>query len=743
MLDKIKQDRLNKLENFKKAGMEGFPAGPFARESLAEVLAREVDSAGAGSREAKNSVQVAGRVVLKREMGNITFLHLQDQSGRGQVVINKKELEEADPEKNSDKGGDYKFWTKNLDLGDFVGVKGERFDTQKGERSVLARKLTLLTKSLRPLPDKFKGLENEDRRQRFRELELITQQESFEKFQRRSAAIRTIRQFMWQHDFSEVETPVLQAVYGGTYAKPFVTHHNSLDFELFLRIAPEMFLKRLMTGGLERVFEIGKCFRNEGMDPSHLQEFTMMEFYWAYADYQQLMDFTEQMMGEVIEKVYGGRYEVNFGGEKINLKPPYRRVTFRQLIKEELGVEFEDLDSAEKVEKYIQDQGLKDQVDLSGKVSWSAKIDELYKKTVRKKLIQPVFVTDYPKEFMALAKEKADQPGTVATFQLVINTWEMTKAYNELNDPVDQKERFESQARLQAAGDEEAMPYDHDFVESMEYGMPPMAGWGMGLDRFFSLLEEEENLRDVVLFPTMKPQQQIGEREQDFEHEQESNSKETESETHSGAAEDAETGELGIGYSEAQALLKKHLLDPVDRLHSRESELIMRALARHFGEDEEKWGIIGLLHDIDWEETKNQTELHCLKTREILEKEGGTDFLIEAIQSHAYGQGWQAEYYGAPEFKDKRRTTRLQHSLAAAETVTGLIMATAKVRPDGKLSSVKLSSLKKKFKSKGFAAGCNREIIRECEEAGLPLDEFLAIALGALQEKEGELVFSR
>jgi lysyl-tRNA synthetase class 2 len=755
MLDKIKQDRLKKLDNFKKAGMEGFPAGPFAKEDLVEVLRRE---------EGKE-VQVAGRVVLKREMGNITFLHLQDQSGRGQIVINKKELDEAG---KGDLGGDYKFWVKNLDLGDFVGVAGRRFNTQKGERSVLAHKLTLLTKSLRPLPDKFKGLENEDRRQRFRELELITQRESLEKFQRRSAAIEAIRRFMWRHNFSEVETPVLQAVYGGTYAKPFVTRHNALDFQLFLRIAPEMFLKRLTTGGFERVFEIGKCFRNEGMDPSHLQEFTMFEFYWAYADYEQLMEFTEQMISEVVEKVYDGNYEVTFGEEKIDLRPPYRRVTFRELIKEQLGVEFEDLDSVEKVEKYIQEQGLAEQIDLSGKVSWSAKIDELYKKTVRKKLIQPVFVTDYPKEFMALAKEKADQPGTVATFQLVINSWEMLKAYNELNDPVDQKERFETQERLQAAGEEEAMPYDHDFVESMEYGMPPMAGWGMGLDRFFSLLEEEENLRDLVLFPTMKPlgQEQVcnllpeddkgsryhtcsrpefqGEGTDGEGTELKGPSSAAGTELQARSSNNEEEGELGIDYPTAQKLLEEHLLDPIDRLHSRETELIMRALARHFGQDEEKWGIIGLLHDIDWEETKNQTELHCVKTREILQAAGGTDFLIEAIQSHAYGQAnqeeSQAEYYGAPEFKDKRRTTRLQHALAAAETVTGLIMATAKVRPDGKLTSVKLSSLKKKFKTKSFAAGCNREIIRECEEIGLTLEEFLEVALKALQEKESELL---
>ena len=693
MLEEIREEKIKKLKNFKEKGIEPYPSESFEKEELKSVSGKTVGE----------KVQVAGRIMLLRNMGNITFLHLQDESGRMQVVLNKKKLDE-----------DYKFWTKNLDIGDFLGVSGERFDTQKGEKSVLAKKLTLLSKSILPLPDKFKGLENDDKRQRMRELEMISDQEVLQRFKRRGEATKVIREMMWKENFNEIETPILQNVYGGTYAKPFTTHYNSLDFDLFLRIAPEIFLKRSVTGGFEKVFEIGKCFRNEGMDPSHLQEFTMFEFYWPYVDYKALMGFTEKLISEIVEKVYDGNYKVNFGGNEIDLKPPYKRITFRELVKEYLKVDFSELDTAEKIGKYVEENNLQNKVNLEGKISWSAKIDELYKKTIRNKITQPIFVTDYPKEFMALAKTKGDDPETVATFQLVVNTWELIKAYNELNDPIDQKERFEAQERLSLEGDEEAMPYDHDFVESMEYGMPPMAGWGMGLDRFFSLLEGEENLRDLVIFPTMKPKEKNGK-------------------VTGGDDKKEVTQDLGIDNAEAEKLVGKHITEEVTRLHSVETEIIMRALAKHFGEDEGKWGVIGLLHDIDWDLTKDDVKNHTIKSVEILKDAGASDFLIETIVSHGWGDN------GCGEDSDKERQTKLQHCLAAAETLTGLIVASALMQPDKKLSSVKLKSLKKKFKSKSFAANCNREIIKECEQAGISLDGFLEIGLKALQRESKKL----
>lgn len=484
-----RDERFGKIKELKALGINPYPSISDKKNDISEIK----DKFEKFEKE-KPSLVIAGRLISKRSHGNLTFSNLQDASGNIQLAFTKKEI-----------GADsYKTLTKLIDIGDFIEVNGECFVTHKGEKSVLVKEFKLLSKALRPLPEKWHGLSDADKRQRFRELEMISDRDVFLKFKRRSEAIRTIREFMWSKNFTEIETPILQTVYGGTYAKPFTTHYNALDFDLFLRIAPEIFLKRSITGGFEKIFEIGKCFRNEGMGPAHLQEFTMFEFYWPYVNYEKLMDFTEEMIKEVVDKVYKN-FKVKYGEKEINLEPPFPRKTFADLVKDYLGVELSEIDTVEKVEKFVKDKNLEKEVNLSDKIGWSAKMDELYKKTIRKKIIDPIFVTDYPKEFMALAKTKDDDPKKVATFQLVVNTWELIKAYNELNDPIDQKERFEAQERLIMEGDEEAMPYDYDFVESMEYGMPPIAGWGMGLDRFFSLLEGEENLRDLILFPTMKP----------------------------------------------------------------------------------------------------------------------------------------------------------------------------------------------------------------------------------------------
>jgi lysyl-tRNA synthetase, class II len=484
-----RKDRIRKLENLKNLGINPYPSKSKRTHTIKEVF----DNFKELEKETKN-IYITGRLKSMRGHGNLTFANLEDESGKIQLAISKKEV-----------GADqYKLFVKNLDMGDFIEANGITFLTHKGEQSINVKGFKILAKAIRPLPEKWHGLSDSDKKQRFRELEMISNKETTEKFKRRFKATKAIRDFMWGNDFTEVETPILQNVYGGTYAKPFTTHYNALDFNLYLRIAPEIFLKRSVVGGFEKIFEIGKCFRNEGMGPAHLQEFTMFEFYWPYTDYEKLMTFTEKLIKEVVEKVYKN-YKVKYGEHEINLKPPYPRKTFRELVKEYLKVELEEIDTVEKLEKFVKKNKLEKQANIDDKIGWSAKMDELYKKTIRNKIINPIFVTDYPKEFMALAKTKDDDPNTVATFQLVVNTWELIKAYNELNDPIDQKERFEAQERLIMEGDEEAMPYDYDFVESMEYGMPPMAGWGMGLDRFFSLLEGEDNLRDLNIFPTMKP----------------------------------------------------------------------------------------------------------------------------------------------------------------------------------------------------------------------------------------------
>lgn len=485
-----REERIRKLDEIRSQGINPYPASSKRNISISKILENF-------SEAEKNCIIniMAGRLRIKREHGNLCFAQVQDDTGTIQVAFSKKDI-------GADK---FKFFNKLIDIGDFIEVTGTCFVTHKGEQSIMASDYTLLSKALRPLPEKWHGLTDDDKRQRFRELEMISDTEVVNKFNRRSAVIKTIREFMWSNGFSEVETPVLQNVYGGTYAKPFTTHYNVLDFDLYLRIAPEIFLKRSIVGGFEKIFEIGKCFRNEGMDSDHLQEFTMFEFYWPYNDYQQLMEFTEKLFTVVIETVYDGNFKIMHKDATIDFKPPYKRIKFADLIEQYLKVKLSDLDTTDKITKYISENNLLGIVNMENKLGWSAQLDELYKKTVRKKIIEPIFVTDYPKEFMALAKANADNPEKVSTFQLVVNGCELLKAYNELNDPIDQKERFEKQERLIMEGDEEAMPYDHDFVESMEYGLPPVAGWGMGIDRFFALLEGEDNLRDTIIFPTMKP----------------------------------------------------------------------------------------------------------------------------------------------------------------------------------------------------------------------------------------------
>jgi lysyl-tRNA synthetase class 2 len=685
-----REDRIERLNKTWKQNINPFPNNIKRTHKNLEVLEEH-----AKLEKDKDNIVLVGRLRSKRSHGNLSFINLEDQSGAIQIALSKKETL------------NYKDFLKLIDIGDFLEVQGSAFTTQKGEKSILASDWRLIAKAIRPLPDKFHGLSDDDKRQRFRELEMIANRDVLKKFQKRFKAIEEIRKFMWQADFTEVETPILQNVYGGTYAKPFVTHYNELKQDFYLRIAPEMFLKRTVVGGFERVFEIGKCFRNEGMGPAHLQEFTMFEFYWAYSNYEKLMEFSEEIIKKIVEKVYK-KFHITYGENIINLKPPFPRVTFAKLLKQYLDIELEEIDSEDKLKDFIEERGLEKEVNLEGKVSWASMMDEVYKKLIRKNIVQPVFVTDYPKDFMALAKTKEDDPDTVATFQLVVNGWELIKAYNELNDPIDQQERFEDQDRLMAEGEEEAMPYDKDYVESMEYGMPPMAGWGMGLDRFFALLEEEQNIRDMVMFPTMKNK----------------NSQNSIINENQG---------LGIDYQGAQELVAKYITDENTKKHSIESEAIMRALAKHFGEDEEKWGIIGLLHDIDWDLTKDDVKNHTVKAVDILKEAQASDYLIESILSHTYGS---QECGSNP---DKVRSTKLEYSLVAAETMTGLIIASALMQPDKKLSSVKISSLKKKFKQKSFAANCNRENIKEIEKTGLSLDEFFEISLKSLQKISDDL----
>ncbi len=433
-------------------------------------------------------VSVAGRMIALRSFGKAAFSHLQDETGKIQVYFRKDILKEA-----------YGI-VKNLDIGDIVGVKGELFRTRTGELTVMVREFNLLTKSLRPLPEKWHGLKDVELRYRQRYVDLIVNPQVRETFARRSAIIKFIRDFLEREGFIEVETPMMHQIPGGAAARPFKTHHNALGIDLYLRIAPELYLKRLLVGGYERVFEINKNFRNEGISTRHNPEFTMLEFYVAYRDYRFLMDFTERLFTELLKEITGS-LRLKYGDLEIDFSPPWERISmFDALI--DAGVPEEVLMDYGKARDWARGKG----IDLSGAVTLGKLLDEIFKEMVEPSLVGPVFITDYPVELSPLAKRKPDAPDFVERFELFIASREIANAFTELNDPQDQRERFLKQVEAKEKGDEEAHWMDADFIRALEYGMPPAAGEGIGIDRLVMLLTNSPSIRDVILFPQMKPE---------------------------------------------------------------------------------------------------------------------------------------------------------------------------------------------------------------------------------------------
>ena len=481
------QDRYIKLEKIRSQGINPYP------EKFAQTHAMmEAHGSAQGSQ-----VKVAGRIMTFRDMGKITFAHLQDQSGRIQIVFQGDGL-----------GKENYHFLKLLDLGDYVGVEGEIITTQKGEISVLVKAFVLLSKSLRPMPEKWHGLKDKEIAYRQRYLDLMSNRETMERFQFRSNFIKALREFYWQNHFIELETPILGSSASGALAKPFTTHHHALDQNFYLRIAIETPQKEAIVGGFERTFEIGRVFRNEGIDPSHLQEFTMCEHYAAYWNYEDNMDFTEKMFHHLLDTTLGGKTVEIPDREgkllKIDFGKPWKRYSMRDLIEKDSGIDIDKHSDAESLSKAIKKKKI-DIEDLS-RLGRGNMIDQLYKKVSRPKLIQPTFLMQHPVDLSPLARRNDKNPDIVDRFQLVINGWEVVNAYSELVDPVDQAGRFEEQAAAKEAGDEEAHGKDDDFVTAMEHGMPPQSGWGMGIDRVIALLTQQTNLKDVVLFPLMRPE---------------------------------------------------------------------------------------------------------------------------------------------------------------------------------------------------------------------------------------------
>ena len=484
-LSELLQVRRDKLKVLQEEGRDPFQVTKFNRTAFSSEVIENFEEME------EKPVSVAGRIMSKRGMGKVIFSHIKDDKGQIQLFVRKDNLSEQE-------FADF----KKFDIGDIVGVDGVVFKTKTGEVSVRAEKITLLSKSLRPLPEKFHGMTNVELKYRQRYVDLIMNDDSRRNFEIRSKFITYLRRFLDNRGYMEVETPVLNSISGGATARPFITHHNTLDIDMYLRIATELPLKRLIVGGIERVYEIGRIFRNEGMDTRHNPEFTTVELYEAYADFNDMMDLFEELLSGAAMEILG-TYDVEWQGEKVSLAPGFKRVTMAEAVKEHLGVDFMAIDSDEEAVAAAVAAG----VDMKGvEPTWGHALFECYDQKVEEHIIQPTFITMHPVDVSPLAKRSPADPRLTERFELFICRSEMGNAFSELNDPIDQKARFQKQVEMRAKGDEEAGMMDEDFITALEYGMPPTGGLGIGIDRCVMLLTGCNSIRDVLLFPTMKPE---------------------------------------------------------------------------------------------------------------------------------------------------------------------------------------------------------------------------------------------
>ena len=483
-LSEILRVRREKLAALQSEGRDPFQETKFVVSHHAQEIKDQFDALE------NSAVTVAGRLMSKRGMGKVSFCDLQDKSGRIQLYARKDEMDEEDYNR-----------FKKYDIGDIVGVEGQVFRTQRGEMSVRAQRITLLSKSLLPLPEKFHGLTDKETRYRQRYVDLIVNPEVRRNFEVRSAFVKYLRNFLDSRGYMEVETPVLNTISGGATARPFITHHNTLDIDMYMRIATELPLKRLIVGGLERVYEVGRIFRNEGMDTKHNPEFTTVELYEAYADFNDMMDLFEELLSGAAKEICGG-YRLAWQGEEVDLTPGWPRMTMAQAVKEHLGVDFMAIADNTQAVAAAKAAG----VDMDGvEPTWGHALYECVDQKVEEKLVQPTFITMHPVDVSPLAKRSPKDPRVTERFELFICRSEMGNAFSELNDPIDQRQRFEKEVEDRAKGNDEAGMMDEDYLTAMEYGLPPTGGLGIGIDRCVMLLTGSDSIRDVILFPTMKP----------------------------------------------------------------------------------------------------------------------------------------------------------------------------------------------------------------------------------------------
>lgn len=693
----------------------------------------------AAGEDTDDVVTVAGRIRALRNQGKIAFIVLEDVTGQIQLFCRVNTLGESWP------------LVGEFDLGDIVEATGPVVRTKRGQLSVAPTKLTLLSKSLRPLPEKFHGLTDREVRYRQRYVDLIMNPEVREVFRRRSAIISLIRRYMEADGYLEVETPVMHSILGGANAKPFVTHFNALDRDFYLRIATELPLKRLIVGGMERVFEIGRQFRNEGMDLTHNPEFTSMEAYCAYSDLEGMKELTQGLFKTIAREILGceeGKEIITYQGQKIDMSGTWKSIPLAEVASSVVG-EHIDMDTpVEHLREILDAHSIEWQKDWgAGKLLF-----EIYDELGEATLVNPTFVCDYPEEVSPLSKRKDEDKRLTDRFELVIAGHEYANAFSELNDPVDQAGRFAEQVAAKDFGDDEAMGYDYDYVRALEYGMPPAGGIGYGIDRMIMLFCDQPAIRDVLLFPQMKPETitkediasqlpdstdnaaasvdalarnaedgATADRKADEAAHAEAQEKaeeapaEESAEEPEGLSEAAKaaiaadmSGKLsaGITRDEAFDLLKRYNDDAFHIEHGETLEGLMRHFAEQYDpENVDFWGIAGLLHDLDWEKFPSVTN-HTVKTAELLAEAGATPQLAHAIMTHNSDNN---DELPAPELK-------MERVLFATDELSGLIQAAAKMRPSGSVTDMPLKSLKKKFKDKRFAAGCDRSVMERGAE---------------------------
>jgi lysyl-tRNA synthetase class 2 len=500
----IVEERIRKIEKLRSEGVDVYPQN-FEKKDWCSDL--QVKYSGLKEEEVSGeTVVAAGRLMLKRAMGKIAFGTLKDGSGKIQVLIQSQ----LDSKHQTGQDEAMRVF-KSFDVGDFIGVVGKPMKTKRGELSILASEVLLLSKSIKPLPEKWHGIQDKEERYRKRYLDLIMNEDVREVFVVKSKLISYLRKFLESEGFMEVETPLIQSAYGGASSKPFITHINALDLDAYLSISPELYLKRLIVGGYERVFTICKNFRNEGIDYAHNPEFTMMEYYIAYKDFEYHIDFVQRFFDGLRNELKLGE-EIEYRGNKISLKTPFKRIAFRDLLIEKIGIDVDVDNNFDKFRDALKKKKIN--VDVSGCKHYGALLDEVYKRIIRPEIIQPTLLTHYPVEMIALAKRNKDDPSKINSVQLIIDGAEVLKAYDELNDPIDQKERFDEQEKNREKGDDEAMPMDKDFVDALMYGMPPTAGFGMGIDRLAMILTGKDSIRDVIFFPFMRPVESENSREE-------------------------------------------------------------------------------------------------------------------------------------------------------------------------------------------------------------------------------------